>query len=282
MRKRTKSLVAIAALILSSLTLTAPVQAAELSSSQKATVTAVFKALASSNPNTIKKAKRYLVTDSPAYLAVDMIQNYYSTERYFRSVASNTALPLGGSVANAARGTYKVAKSSVTLTTAAPGFSGTHLNFKFKNGKISTWSLKNGTASAVKLRNNLHELDTYTFRFANNLKAVYWGRGVQVDQGTVLVDALGNKHFQLSLKNVASGPKSFSATAGAYQAPNRKLHTASASPVGCFGAGQTVYFNATVGADAVLVAGALGVLEVPISNGCAANDSSRIAVSVSF
>lgn len=282
MRKRTKSLLAIVTLIFSSLAMTTPANAADLSASQKATVTAVFKALASSNPNSINRSKRFLVKDSPAYLAVEMVQNYYSTERYFRSVTSNTALPLGGSVANAARGTYKVSKSSVALTTAAPGFSATHLNFKFRNGKLYTWSLKNGSANAVKLTTNLHELDTYTFSLANNLNAVYWGRGVQVNSGVVLVDSLGNKHFQLSIKNVAPGPKSFSATGGAYQSPNRTLQAASASPVGCFGAEQTVFFNATVGSDAVLISGSTGVLEVPISNGCAANDSSRIAVAINY
>lgn len=282
MRKRTKSLLSIFAL-LGSLVLTAtPASAADLTASQKATVAAVYKAIASSNPNTINRAKRYLVKDSPAYQAVEMIQNYYSTERYFRSVASNTALPLGVSVANAARGTYKVRKGSVILTTAAPGFSGTHLNFKFRDGKIYTWSMKNGTANAVRLKNNLHGLDTYTFRLANNLNAVYWGRGVQVDEGWVLIDSAGNKHFQLKIQNVAPGPKSFAGTGGAYQSPNKTLQAATAAPAGCFGPGQTVYFNATVGSEAVVLSGVKGVLEVPISNGCAANDSSRIAVPVLY
>lgn len=282
MRKRTKALLSIIALFASSLVFATPASATDLSSSQKATVTALYKAIASSNPNTINRAKRYVVKDSPAYQALDMIQNYYSTERYFRSVASNTALPLGGVVANAARGTYKVRKASVVLTTAAPGFSGTHLNFKFRDGKIYTWNIKNGTANSVRLSSNLQQLNTYTFALANNLNAVYWGRGVQVDTGVVLIDSQGNKHFQLKIKNVAPGPKSFAATGGAYESPDRTLHSAAANPVGCFGAGQTVYFNATVGPAAVVVSGAKGVLEVPISNGCAANDSSRIAVPVLY
>ena len=282
MTNRTKALLSVVTLIISSLLAAAPANAADFNSSQKATVTALYKAIASSNPNTINRAKRYVVKDSPAYQALEMIQNYYSTERYFRSVASNTALPLGNTVTNAARGTYKVRKGSVVLTTAAPGFTGTHLNFKFRDGKIYTWNMKNGTSNAIRLSNNLQKLDTYNFPLANNLNAVYWGRGVQVDSGSVLIDSQGNKHFQLQIKNVAPGPKSFAATGGAYESPDRTLHAASAAPVGCFGAGQTVYFNATVGPAAVVVSGAKGVLEVPISNGCAANDSSRIAVPVLY
>lgn len=282
MRKKPLSLLVAATVLFSSLGLAAPANAENLTSDQRASVTAVFKALASSNPNTIKSAKRYLVQNSPAYQAVEMAQNYYSTERYFRSVASNTARPLGGNVTNAAGGSYKVRKNSVSLTTAAPGISGSHLNFKFRKGKLYSWSMKNGTKNAIKLENNLHQISTYTFQDAKNLNAVYWGRGVQLDEGLVLIDSKGNKHFQLSIKNVAPGPKSFSATAGAYQSPNKTLQQAKASPVGCFGAGQTVFFNATIGPEAVLLKGITGVLEVPLSNGCAANDSSRIAVQIKY
>lgn len=261
--------------------MSAPAQGATaLTKTQQAKVSAVFKAIASSNPDSISSTRKNL--SGSADLAVMMIQNYYSTEKYMRSI-STVGRPLGNTPANAALGTAKITNGKVVLTTAAPGFSGTYSDFKFnKSGKITSWSITSTGGSKVSIASRVKSLPKVTWQYANDIKAVYWGKGVQMDSGTIYQDSLGQWIIQLSVTNVAGGnnTKSLIATTGKYQSPDKKLFSTTSSPVGCFENGQTVYFTSVVPKGAVILSGVKGVLEVPMSNGCEEDDSNRLEVSI--
>jgi len=261
--------------------MSAPAQGATtLSKTQQAKVSAVFKAIASSNPDSMSSTRKNL--SGSADLAVSMIQNYYSTEKYMRSV-STVGRPLGITPANAAVGTAKITNGKVVLTTAAPGFSGTYSDFKFnKSGKITSWSITSTGGSKVNIASRVKSLPKVTWQYANDIKAVYWGKGVQMDSGIVYQDSLGQWIIQLSVTNVAGGnnTKSLISTTGKYQSPDKKLFATTSSPVGCFETGQTVYFTSVVPNGAVILSGVKGVLEVPMSNGCEEDDSNRLEVTI--
>ena len=261
--------------------MSAPAQGATaLTKTQQAKVSAVFKAIASSNPDSMSSSRKNL--SGSADLAVSMIQNYYSTEKYMRSI-STVGRPLGNTPANAALGTAKVTNGKVVLTTAAPGFSGTYSDFKFdKSGKITSWSISSTGGSKVNIASRVKSLPKVTWQYANDIKAVYWGKGVQMDSGTIYQDSLGQWIIQLSVTNVAGGnnTKSLIATTGKYQSPDKKLFATTSSPVGCFETGQTVYFTSVVPTGAVILSGVKGLLEVPMSNGCEEDDSNRLEVTI--
>ena len=261
--------------------MSAPAQGATaLTKTQQAKVSAVFKAIASSNPDSMSSTRKNL--SGSADLAVSMIQNYYSTEKYMRSI-STMGRPLGNTPANAALGTAKVTNGKVVLTTAAPGFSGTYSDFKFdKSGKITSWSISSTGGSKVNIASRVKSLPKVTWQYANDIKAVYWGKGVQMDSGTIYQDSLGQWIIQLSVTNVAGGnnTKSLIATTGKYQSPDKKLFATTSSPVGCFETGQTVYFTSVVPTGAVILSGVKGLLEVPMSNGCEEDDSNRLEVTI--
>ena len=261
--------------------MSAPAQGATaLTKTQQAKVSAVFKAIASSNPDSMSSTRKNL--SGSADLAVMMIQNYYSTEKYMRSI-STMGRPLGNTPANAALGSAKITNGKVVLTTAAPGFSGTYSDFKFnKSGKITSWSITSTGGSKVNIASRVKSLPKVTWQYANDIKAVYWGKGVQMDSGTIYQDSLGQWIIQLSVTNVAGGnnTKSLIATTGKYQSPDKKLFATTSSPVGCFETGQTVYFTSVVPKGAVILSGVKGVLEVPMSNGCEEDDSNRLEVTI--
>ena len=261
--------------------MSAPAQGATaLTKTQQAKVSAVFKAIASSNPDSMSSTRKNL--SGSADLAVSMIQNYYSTEKYMRSI-STMGRPLGNTPANAALGTAKITNGKVVLTTAAPGFSGTYSDFKFdKSGKISSWSISSTGGSKVNIASRVKSLPKVTWQYANDIKAVYWGKGVQMDSGIVYQDSLGRWIIQLAVTNVAGGnnTKSLIATTGNYQSPDKKLYATTSTPVGCFETGQTVFVTSVVPAGAVVLSGVRALLEVPMSNGCEPDDSNRLEVTI--
>ena len=250
----------------------------KLTKSQQAKVERVFKALASSNPDTINLARKNV--SGSADLAVAMVQNFYSTEKYFRSI-DQVGRPLGNVPANSAAGTAKITNGKVVLTTAVPGFSGTYTDFKFnKQGKITSWSIKSDAGTKVSINSRVKSLPKVTWQYANDIKAVYWGKGVQMDSGTIYQDSLNRWIVQLSVTNVAGGnnTKSLITTTGKYQSPDKKLYSTTSTPSGCFGNGQTIFVTSTIPAGAVITSGVRGILEVPMSNGCEADDSNRLEV----
>ena len=254
--------------------------ASKLSTAQQAKVASLFKALASSNPDKMSSARKNVAQS--ADLAVLMVQNFYSTEKYMRSVSS-MGRPLGTTPTDASLGSAKITNGKVVLTTAAPGFSGTYTDFKFnKAGKIISWSITTSGGSKVNLSTRIKALPLTTWQYANDIKAVYWGKGVQMDAGTIYQDSLGRWIMQLSVTNVAGGnnTKSLIATSGSYQSPDKKLYATSSTPIGCFENGQTVFVTSIVPTQAVVLTGVKGLLEVPMSNGCTPDDSNRLEVSI--
>ena len=250
----------------------------KLTKAQQAKVERVFKALASSNPDTINLARKNV--SGSADLAVAMVQNFYSTEKYFRSI-DQVGRPLGNVPANSAAGTAKITNGKVVLTTAVPGFSGTYTDFKFnKQGKITSWSIKSDAGTKVSINSRVKSLPKVTWQYANDIKAVYWGKGVQMDSGTIYQDSLNRWIVQLSVTNVAGGnnTKSLITTTGKYQSPDKKLYSTTSTPAGCFGNEQTIFITSTIPAGAVITSGVRGILEVPMSNGCEADDSNRLEV----
>jgi hypothetical protein len=281
MIKTSRSIVSvfISALLLVSLTATSQAST-KLTKSQQAKVERVFKALASSNPDSINAARKNV--SGSADLALLMVQNYFSTEKYFRSI-DQVGRPLGNVPANSVAGTAKITNGKVSLITVVPGFSGTYTDFKFnKQGKITSWSIKSDGGSKVSISSRIKELPKVTWQYANDIKAVYWGKGVQMDSGTVYQDSLNRWIVQLSVTNVAGGnnTKSLITTTGKYQSPDKKLYSVISAPAGCFGTGQTIYFTATIPAGAVITSGVKGILEVPMSNGCEDDDSNRLEVTI--
>ncbi len=281
MTKTFKSLLSISLTTLLVVGLAAPSQASsKLTKSQQTRVERVFKAIASSNPDSISSSRRNV--SASADLALLMIQNYFSTEKYFRTV-DQVGRPLGNVPANSAPGSAKITNGKVVLTTAVPGFSGTYTDFKFnKAGKITSWSIKSDGGSKISLSSRIKSLPKVTWQYANDIKAVYWGKGVQMDSGTIYQDSANRWIVQLSVTNVAGGnnTKSLITTTGKYQSPDKKLYSTTSTPAGCFGNGQTIYYTATIPAGSVISSGIRGVLEVPMSNGCEADDSNRLEVTI--
>ncbi|MFZ9360900.1 MAG: hypothetical protein ACO249_06190 [Candidatus Nanopelagicales bacterium] len=281
MNKNQRSIISVFLSTLLLLSFAATSQAAtKLTKSQQAKVEKVFKALASSNPDSINSARKNV--SGSADLAVSMVQNFYSSEKYFRSV-DQVGRPLGNVPTNSAAGSAKITNGKVVLTTAVPGFSGTYTDFKFnKQGKITSWSIKSDGGSKVSIASRVKALPKVTWQYANDIKAVYWGKGVQMDSGTIYQDSLNRWIVQLSVTNVAGGnnTKSLITTTGKYQSPDKKLYSTTSYPAGCFGNGQTIYFTATIPAGAVITSGVKGILEVPMSNGCTADDSNRLEVRI--
>lgn len=281
MTKTSKILVSFALTSLLVSIMSVPSQASsKLTKTQQAKVEKVFKAIASSNPDSMSAARSNVT--SSADLALLMVQNYYSTEKYFRSI-DQVGRPLGNVPANSAAGSAKITNGKVVLTTAVPGFSGTYTDFKFnKQGKISSWSIKTDGGSKVALSSRIKELPKVTWQYANDIKAVYWGKGVQMDSGTIYQDSTNRWIVQLSVTNVAGGnnTKSLITTTGKYQSPDKKLYSTTSAPAGCFGTGQTIYYTASIPSGAIITSGIKGLLEVPMSNGCEADDSNRLEVTI--
>ena len=252
----------------------------KLTQSQQARVEKVFNALASSNPDLINAARKNV--SGAANLALQLAQNYYSTEKYFRSVDS-VGRPLGNVPENSPAGVATIKNGQVILTTAVPGFTGTYSNFKFnKQGKITSWSIKSQGGSKYSISARFKALPQVTWQYANDIKAVYWGKGVQMDSGIIYHDSLNRWIVQLSITNVAGGAntKSLITTTGKYQSPDKKLYSTTSVPAGCFANGQTIFYTATIPAGAVISNGIRGILEIPMSNGCVADDSNRLEVAI--
>jgi hypothetical protein len=261
--------------------LVSPAQAApKLTKVQQAQVASVFKAIATSNPDAISSARSK--TTGVANLSLLVIQNFYSTEKYIRSIDS-VGRPLGITPANAALGKARVTAGKVVLETAAPGFAGTYTDFKFtKAGKIVSWSISSSGGTKVNIAQRIKALPTVTWQYANDIKAVYWGNGVQMDSGIYYQDSQGRWVVQLAVTNVAGGnnTKSLIATTGKYQSPDKKLYDTISTQVTCFGTGQTVYITSTIPAGAIILSGIIGILEIPMSNGCIPDDSNRLLVKI--
>lgn len=252
--------------------LTTSAQAAQvsgLSSSQNNTVNELFKAIASSNPDTIAAAKRkYVANGTPAYFYVEMIENHFSTVRYFRGINSY-GMPTGVAAAAEPKGRSAMLSRGVRLNSPWDPADGFHSNFKFnKNGKLKNWTV--GTISnqnRLTLRNRILPI---TSSISQN--------GFLVDGGYIYKEPSTKATAQLRVKNVANNLKSWSFAGGNYGGPDNRYIDLSSSLTGCLYMEQTAFFEAQLPSWPALVAGTEAVINPPVFNGCGNGASSTSAV----
>lgn len=252
--------------------LTTTAQAAQvsgLSSSQNNTINKLFKAIASSNPDTIAAAKRkYVANGTPAYFYVEMIENHFSTVRYFRGINSY-GMPTGVAAAAEPKGKSTMLSRGVRLNSPWDVADGFHSNFKFnKNGKLRNWTV--GTISnqnRLTLRNRILPI---TSSVSQN--------GFLVDGGYIYKEPSTKATAQLRVKNVANNLKSWSFAGGNYGGPDNRYIDFSSSLTGCLYMEQTAFFEAQLPSWPTLVAGTEAVINPPVFNGCGNGSSSTSAV----
>lgn len=267
-----KIIAVISTTLLLAVGLTTSAQAAQvsgLSSSQNNTVNKLFKAIASSNPDTIAAAKRkYVANGTPAYFYVEMIENHFSTVRYFRGINSY-GMPTGVASAAEPKGRSAMLSRGVRLNSPWDPADGFHSNFKFnKNGKLKNWTV--GTISnqnRLTLRNRILPI---TSSISQN--------GFLVDGGYIYKEPSTKATAQLRVKNVANNLKSWSFAGGNYGGPDNRYIDLSSSLTGCLYMEQTAFFEAQLSSWPALVAGTEAVINPPVFNGCGNGASSTSAV----
>jgi len=118
-----------------------------------ANVKALFTAIATSDPDKLAIAQKYVSQNSSADLALTMIQNSLSGDKYWRSLKPFSVESTGLAVTNPAKGTAKFNKSSITLKSPVVAFNGIYSNFKLDaKGKVKSWSVaKNASATKLSL-----------------------------------------------------------------------------------------------------------------------------------
>jgi hypothetical protein len=252
-----------------------PFQAAQaapvagLTSSQNQTIDALFKALATSDPDKIAVAKRkYLVSGSPAYQYVDMIQNHYSTVRYFKSINS-FGIPSGVKPANEPKGTYSKTSRGVKFNSSADAFDGFHSKFAFNSkGKIRNWTV--GTMSNSNPINLSNRIWPVTSSITQN--------GFLVDGGYIYKEPSKKTTVQLRVTNKATNLKSWSFAGGNYGDPSNKYFDLGQTISGCLYMGQTAFFETQLSTWPTIATGTEAVVNPPVFNGCGAGSSSTSAV----
>jgi len=240
-----------------------------LSTSQNKTVNDLFKALASSNPDRISAAKRkHLVSGTPAYFYVEMVENHYSTVRYFRGI-NNVGMPTGITPTPEPRGTYSATKRGVRLNGPADAFDGFHSNFKFnKNGKLRSW-----TVGTLANKNRL-TLNNRILPITSNISK----DGFQVDGGYVYKEPSMKATAQLRVKNISTNLKSWSFAGGNYGGPDGRYLDLGATITGCLYMEQVAFFETQLATWPTVVAGTEAVINPPVFNGCGGGNSSTSAV----
>lgn len=246
------------ALILSSVS---PATAADksFSSSQKSSITALFKALASSNTDKIAIAqKKYVSAGSAAYSFVDIVRNHHSATKYFKSITVY-GLPSGITPTPDTAGKYKVTSNSATFDSSVNEFDSYNTNFTFdKKGKITGWTASDlSKNNSIVLKNRI-----------NTITSTFEGSGFKVDTGYLFKQTDGDAYLQLQIKNISTYLKSWSYAGGQYGGPDAKYLTASTNPTGCLFPGQTAFIQAQVNGYPQVAKGTAAVFDAPTFNGC--------------
>lgn len=270
MLKRFIAVLAASALLAVGVTTSASAtQVSGLNSSQNKTVSELFKALASSNPDTIAAAKRkYVAKGTPAYFYVEMVENHFSTLRYFKSI-NNLGMPSGVAVAAEPKGKYSLRTNGVRFDSSWDSADGLHSNFKFnKNGKIRNWTVGTLTnANRLTLKNRILPI---TSSISQN--------GFLVDGGYVYKEPSLKAIAQLRVQNVATNLKSWSFAGGNYGGPDGKYLDLGATITGCLYMQQKAFFETQINSWPTIVAGTQAVINPPVFNGCGGGSSETDAV----
>ena len=228
-----------------------------------ANVKALFTAIATSDPDKLAIAQKYVSQNSSADLALTMIQNSLSGDKYWRSLKPFSVESTGLAVSNPAKGTAKFNKSSITLKSPVVAFNGIYSNFKLDaKGKVKSWSVAKN-ASATKL-----SLDGIVYAMAGKIDDEESAELMEYVNGTTYQSPNGNTYIQVLAKNTSGSPKSIYFTGGKYRSADGKTLNATTLPGGCFSNDQVIVVDSNLTGKANIVKNTQGVLELPINSNC--------------
>jgi hypothetical protein len=254
-------------LIVSIFLLTNSISAAAMPNSDtsvtNANVKALFLAIATSDPDKLVIAQKYVSQNSSADLALTMIQNSLSGDKYWRSLKPFSVQSTGLAVSNPAKGTAKFNKSSISLNSPVVAFNGIYSNFKLDaKGKVKSWSVAKN-ASATKL-----SLDGIVYAMTGKIDDSNMADNVSFVSGTIYQSPNGNSYIQVVAKNTSGSPKSIYFTGGKYRSADGLKFNATTLPGGCFAHDQVVVIDSNLTGKANIVKSTQGVLELPINSNC--------------
>ena len=226
-------------------------------------VKALFTAIATSDPDKLAIAQKYVSQNSSADLALTMIQNSLSGDKYWRSLKPFSVQSTGLAVSNPAKGTAKFNKSSISLKSPVVAFNGIYSNFKLDaKGKVKSWSVAKN-ASATKL-----SLDGIVYAMTGKIDVADLADSVDYINGTTYQSPNGNTYIQVLTKNTSGSPKSIYFTGGKYRSADGVKVNATTLPGGCFAHDQIVVIDANLSGKANVVKNTQGVLELPFNYSC--------------
>ena len=226
-------------------------------------VKALFTAIATSDPDKLAIAQKYISQNSSADLAVTMIQNSLSGDKYWRSLKPFSVQSTGLAVSNPTKGTVKFNKNSITLKSSVIAFNGIYSNFKLDSkGKVKSWSVAKN-ASATKL-----SLDEIVYAMAGKIDDDESAELMKYVNGTTYQSPNGNTYIQVLTKNTSGSPKSIYFTGGKYRSADGKTVNATTLPGGCFSHDQIVVIDANLTGKANIVKNTQGILELPTNHTC--------------
>jgi hypothetical protein len=266
-REKMKKVKYFSGLVLSSLLVLNSISASALPTSDasvsNSNVKALFNAIATSDPDKIAIAQKYISQNSSADLAVTMIQNSLSGDKYWRSLKPFSVQSTGLAVSNPAKGTIKFNKSSISLKSPVSAFNGLYSNFKLDSkGKVKSWSVAKNAASA-KL-----SLDGIIYATTGKIDDADLAENVEYLNGTTYQSSNGNTYIQVVAKNTSGSPKSVYFTGGKYRSADGKTQNATTLPGGCFSNDQVVVIDSNLTGKANIVKNTQGVLELPLNSNC--------------
>ena len=228
-----------------------------------ANVKALFTAIATSDPDKLAIAQKYVSQNSSADLTLTMIQNSLSGDKYWRSLKPFSVQSTGLAVTNPAKGTAKFNKSSISLKSPVVAFNGIYSNFKLDaKGKVKSWSVAKN-ASATKL-----SLDGIVYAMAGKIDDEESAELMEYVNGTTYQSPNGNTYIQVLAKNTSGSPKSIYFTGGKYRSADGKTLNATTLPGGCFANDQIVVVDSNLTGKANIVKNTQGVLELPTNYTC--------------
>ncbi len=263
MLKNKKFLILVSSLFLSSNLSTANAMPLTNAAVTNSNVKALFTAIASSDPDKVSIAQKYISQNSSADLALTMIQNSLSADKYWRSLKPFSVAPSGIVVTNPAKGSAKFSKNSISLKTPVTAFNGVYSNFKLDSkGKVKSWSVSK-SASGTKL-----SLDSLIFSLNGVAENSDRAEEIEFRTGTAYQSTNGNTYIQTVLKNTSGSPKSIYFTGGVYRSADGKKSNATTLPGGCFAHDQVVVIDANLTGKSNIIKNTQGVLELPLNSIC--------------
>jgi hypothetical protein len=261
--KNKKFLILVSSLFLSSNLITANAMPLTNAAVTNSNVKALFTAIASSDPDKVSIAQKYISQNSSADLVLTMIQNSLSADKYWRSLKPFSVAPSGIVVTNPAKGTAKFSKNSISLKTPVTAFNGVYSDFKLDSkGKVKSWSVSK-SGSGTKL-----SLDSLIFSLSGVVENADRAEEIEFRTGTAYQSTNGNTYIQTVLKNTSGSPKSIYFTGGVYRSADGKKSNATTLPGGCFAHDQVVVIDANLTGKSNVIKNTQGVLELPLNSIC--------------